>query len=283
MQNLAPGAIARLGLSNEIITTNFPHLIAVNIVGYDQGTSYAHMRAYDMLVQAESGICAVTGTPEAPCKIGVSAADIATGMNAHAAILEALLARGKTGCGRIIEVSMFDGMADWMAVPLLHFEHAGRETERYGLAHASIYPYRPYLCSDGAVVVIAIQHNGEWQRFCSTVLRRNDLLIDERFTTNARRVANRRALDAEIEPILAAISRSEAVRRLEEAQIVWGRISTVRDLSDHPALRRMKIALPDGGLVSVPIPAGRNADMTVFLLFHRLVPTQRRIRREFTS
>jgi itaconate CoA-transferase len=184
VQNLAPGAIDRLGLSRDVLAARFPRLISAHIVGYGQDTAYADMRAYDMLVQAESGICAVTGSPDAPAKVGVSVADIATGMNAHAALLEALLQRQKTGRGQAIEISMFDGMADWMAVPLLHHEH-GRETHRYGQAHASIYPYRPYVCGCGGVVIVAIQQASEWSRFCSEVLQRKDLFADERFVTNA--------------------------------------------------------------------------------------------------
>ncbi|TPJ31281.1 CaiB/BaiF CoA-transferase family protein [Mesorhizobium sp. B2-8-3] len=239
------------------------------------------MRAYDMLVQAESGICAVTGTAETPCKIGVSAADIATGMNAHAAILEALLARGKTGRGRIVEIAMFDGMADWMAVPLLHNEYAGRETGRYGLAHASIYPYRPYACRDGAVVV-SIQQNSEWKRFCDVVLRRQDLFADERFATNAWRVANRAALDAEIEPLFAAIDCEEAIRRLDEARIAWGRVSEMRDLSRHRALRRMEVELPDGKRIAVPMPAGRPVGLGKTPVVPALGADSDRIRSEFT-
>ncbi|MDH7804586.1 CaiB/BaiF CoA-transferase family protein [Rhizobium sp. AN70] len=259
VQNLAPGAIGRLGLSAETIAERFPRLIAVNIVGYGQDTDYAAMRAYDMLVQAESGLCSVTGTPDTPSKIGVSAADIATGMNAHAAILEALLAREKTGLGQVIEIAMFDGMADWMAVPLLHYEHAARETERYGLAHASIYPYRPYVCRDGGAVVVSIQQNSEWKRFCNTVLQRPDLTDDARFATNALRVANREGLDSEIEPIFAAIDSDEAIRRLDTAQNAWGRVTEIRDLPRHKALRRIEVSLPDGKRVSVPKPAVRQA------------------------
>jgi itaconate CoA-transferase len=252
VQNLAPGAIDRLGLSSQTIAEKFPRLIAVNIVGYGQDTPYADMRAYDMLVQAESGICAVTGTPATPSKIGVSAADIATGMNAHAAILEALLAREKSGRGRVVEIAMFDGMADWMAVPLLHLEHTGKETGRFGLAHASIYPYRPYTCRDGGAVVVSIQQNSEWKRFCEKVLRRADLVDDARFATNALRVANRTTLDVEIEPIFGSMDRHEAIARLTEAQNAWGQVSEVRDLPRHQALRRIDVALPDGKMVSIP-------------------------------
>jgi itaconate CoA-transferase len=282
VQNLAPGAIDRLGLSRAVLAEKFPALIAVNIVGYGQDTPYAAMRAYDMLVQAESGICAVTGTAETACKIGVSAADIATGMNAHAALLEALLSRGKTGRGRVIEIAMFDGMADWMAVPLLHHEHAGRETGRYGLAHASIYPYRPYGCSDGAIVV-SIQQSSEWKRFCTMVLGRPDLFADERFATNTWRVANRAALDAEIEPIFAAMDREEAVRRLTAAQIAWGRVSEVSDLPGHKALRRTDIELPDGKRVSMPMPAGRPGGFGAIPKVPALGADTERIRAEFAD
>jgi itaconate CoA-transferase len=259
VQNLAPGAIDRLGLGADAIAEKFPRLISVGIVGYGQDTDYAPMRAYDMLVQAESGICAVTGTPETPSKIGVSAADIATGMNAHAAILEALLAREKAGHGRVIEIAMFDGMADWMAVPLLHYEHGGLETSRHGLAHAAIYPYRPYMCRDNSSVVVSIQQNSEWMRFCTTVLQRPDLLEDKRFATNALRVANREALDAEIEPAFAAIDRNEAIRRLDEARNAWGRVTEVSELPRHKALRRVEVTLPDGQSISVPKPSVRAA------------------------
>lgn len=257
VQNLAPGAIDRLGLSKDALTARFPRLISVHIVGYGQDTSYADMRAYDMLVQAESGVCAVTGSPDAPAKVGVSAADIATGMNAHAAVLEALLQRHKTGRGQAIEIAMFDGMADWMTVPLLHHEH-GRETRRYGLAHASIYPYRPYVCGCGGIVIVAIQQASEWSRFCSEVLQRRDLFADERFATNAWRVANREALDAEIEPIFAALDREEAIRRLNASQIAWGKLTEVRELGAHAALRRMPVRLPNGSEILVPCPAGRS-------------------------
>jgi itaconate CoA-transferase len=283
VQNLAPGASSRLGLSSAELIAKFPRLIVADIVGYGQDTSYADMRAYDMLVQAESGICAVTGTPESPSKIGVSAADIATGMNAHAAILEALLSRERTGVGRAIEVAMFDGMADWMSVPLLHYEYAGRETGRYGLAHASIYPYRPYACQCGGVVIIAIQQNNEWSRFCSAVLRRPDLFSDERFTANAWRVANREALDAEIEPIFKAMDRDEAIRRLEDAQIAWAKLTEVRDLPAHPALRRMQVILPGGEQVAVPRPAGREPQVHAMPRVPALGADTERIRAEFAT
>lgn len=257
VQNLVPGALARMGLTAQAIAERFPRLIAVSINGYGQDTPYAPMRAYDMLVQAESGICAVTGTPETPSKVGVSAADIATGLSAHAAILEALIERGRTGRGQQIEIAMFDAMADWMAVPLLHYEHAGRDTGRYGLSHASIYPYRPFACADGTVIV-ATQNNGEWARLCETVVGRADLTEHPDFATNALRVANRAALDRELEPAFARLTTATAIARLESAGVAWGRYTEVRDVGAHPALRRVEIALADGQRVSLPRPAGRD-------------------------
>lgn len=257
VQNLIPGALARMGLTPDVIDGRFPHLIAVSINGYGQDTIYAPMRAYDMLVQAESGICAVTGTPETPSKIGVSAADIATGMNAHAAILEALIARGRTGRGQRIEIAMFDAMADWMTVPLVHHKYAGKDTGRYGLSHATIYPYRPFRCRDG-VVIIAVQTNGEWKKLCADVLRRPKLAEDPAFATNALRVANRTAIDQELEPEFISLNVAEAIDRLEAAGVAWGRYSEVRDLDSHPALRRFEVTLPDGQKVLMPRPAGRD-------------------------
>lgn len=261
VQNLAPGALARMGFTAQVIERDFPHLIALSITGYGQDTPYGAKRAYDMLVQAESGLCAVTGTPEVPSKVGVSAVDIATGMNAHAAILEALIERGRTRRGQQIEMSMFDGIADWMAVPLLHYEHAGIETGRYGLSHASIYPYRPFDCADGRVIV-AVQNNGEFTRLCDTILSRPELAEQAEFADNGARVRNRNALDAKVEPIFAAMTCAEAVAKLERARIAYARYSAIPDLGGHPALRRIEVTLPDGATATLPRPAGRKASFT---------------------
>lgn len=258
VQNLAPGATTRLNLGAAQLIEKHPRLIAVDIVGFGQTTPYRDMRAYDMLVQAESGLCSVTGTDDTPSKVGVSAADIATGMNAHAAILEALIARDKSGRGQAIEVAMFDGMADWMTVPLLHREHAQRDTKRHGLSHASIYPYRPYACRDGEVV-IAVQNPIEWRRFCAGVLQRSDLCDDPRFADNPSRVENRQLLDAEIAPIFAELARDAAIERLDANQIAWSRVSSIDDLCAHPALRRIEALLPDGRSITLPRPAGRHS------------------------
>jgi crotonobetainyl-CoA:carnitine CoA-transferase CaiB-like acyl-CoA transferase len=257
IQNLAPGASTRLGLGAMDLTARYPRLIVVDIVGYGQDTASKDMRAYDMLVQAEAGICAVTGTPETPCKVGVSIADVGTGMNAYTAVLEALLERGRTGRGQAIEVAMFDSMADWMAVPLLHYDYQGRETPRAGLSHASIYPYATYRCTDGEVV-LSIQNPAEWRRFCATVLRRPELADDPLYATNPLRVKNRPLLEAILNPYFAAMTREQMIGLLTEAEIAWSRVSTIRDLASHPALRRITVPGESGDFSCVAPPTRRN-------------------------
>lgn len=256
VQNLAPGAAARMGLDARSLVRDFPRLIAVDIAGYGQDTDYREMRAYDLLVQAEAGLCSVTGSPEAPAKVGVSAADIATGMNAHALILEALIARGRTGQGRAIEVAMFDGIADWMSVPLLHWTNAARETHRHGMSHAAIYPYAPFPCRDGEVIV-AIQQPAEWRRFCAGVLGNAEIAADPRFATNPDRLKHRAELAAIIAAVLAPLSCAEAAQLLDAHQIAWGRVSDVTALSRHPALRLMEVPVGEGAVTLMPRPAGR--------------------------
>jgi len=259
VQNLAPGAMGRMGLTAEFLEREFPQLIVVSILGYGQDTPYADMRAYDLLVQAESGICNLTGTPETPVKIGVSATDIGTGMNAHAAVLEALIARGKTGKGQQIEISMFDGMADWSAVPLLQFEHTGKNVERHGLAHSSIYPYGPFECSDGTVI-LAVQSNSEWAKLCENVVGLPELVEQAEFLTNADRSENRDMVDSEIAPVFAAMTTQEALAKLKKAGVAFGKLSDLSDLSSHPALRRIEVPLPEGKMATMPRPAGRDSN-----------------------
>ena len=261
VQNLAPGAAARLGLDAASAVARYPRLIAVNICGYGQDTPAHAMRAYDLLVQAESGLSSITGTPDGMARVGVSVADIATGMNAHAAILEALIARGRSGQGRAIEIAMFDAMADWMAVPLLHLEHLGVETGRHGLAHAAIQPYAAYPCADGEIM-IAIQAPAEWVRLCGQVLGQPALANDPRFADNPARVANRAALAAVIAGVFGAMPRASVIERLDAAQIAWGRVSSLADVMAHPALRQT-VARVAGGGFTLPRPAGRGDDLPV--------------------
>jgi itaconate CoA-transferase len=253
IQNFAPGAAARMELSAPQLTARFDRLIAVDICGYNSGSAYGSRRAYDMLIQAETGICAVTGTQEEPCKVGVSIADITTGMNAHAAILEALIERQNTGRGRAIEISLFDTMADWMSVPLLHYEMAGQDTPRTGLSHASIYPYSRYACKDGDIVV-AVQNAQEWKRFCAGVLGDPTVADRVEFADNPSRVRNRALLGVLINAVLAKMSVKEVSENLSTASIAWARPATVPQVLANPALRRVPAAVPGGSFSGVASP-----------------------------
>src|SRR3954466_3429665 len=209
IQNLAPGAMARAGFASAALREKHPRLITVDISGYGESGDYAAMKAYDLLVQAESGLCSVTGRAEGPGRVGVSACDIACGMNAHAAVLEALIERGITGRGKGIAVSLFDGMADWMNVPLLYFEGTGKAPERVGLAHPSICPYGAFGTADGALVLISIQNEREWAEFCAKFLEQPDLPSREGFRSNVERVAHRAIVDAHIAETFRGLTREE--------------------------------------------------------------------------
>lgn len=256
VQNLVPGAMARMGLDQTALEALNPRLISLSIVGYDQQSAFADMRAYDALVQAESGICSVTGTADDRAKVGVSIADIGTGMAAHAAVLEALIERGITGRGKALEVAMFDTMADWMSVPLLQYEGTGNAPPREGLAHATIYPYGAFACAD-SVFLLSIQNQREWASLCADVLERPDLIDHPLYHDNPARSDNRSQLDEIMRPIFSALSFSECERRMRDAGIAFGRLSEVADLADHPALKRRSIRLPDGQELKAPLQPGR--------------------------
>ena len=246
VQNLAPGAAARAGFGAEALRAQRPRLITCDISGYGDEGPYRDMKAYDLLIQCETGLASVTGTPDAPGRVGVSIADIASGMTAHAAIVEALFARERTGEGRALAVSMFDAVADWMTVPLLHHDYGGRAPPRVGLSHASIAPYGAFSTRDGEQVVFGVQNEREWASLCREVLGRPDLAEDPLYAGNSLRVANRAALDTLIAEVFADLPRSEAAGRLTRANIAFGRVNSVEGLSDHPQLRRMDIATPSG-------------------------------------
>src|SRR5580704_1084452 len=198
IQNLAPGAAARSGFGSAELRKSHPRLTTVDISGYGETGDYAAMKAYDLLVQAESGLASITGHPAGPGRVGVSACDIACGMAAHAGVLEALIARSITGLGDTLKVSLFDGMADWMNVPLLFYEGTGKAPKRLGLAHPSICPYGAFPTIDGALVLIAIQNEREWAEFCARFLDEPDLPKRTGFDTNVARVANRPMVDGHI-------------------------------------------------------------------------------------
>jgi itaconate CoA-transferase len=259
IQNLGPGAAKRAGFGWEEMRKQYPRLITCDITGYGEDGPYAAMRAYDLLVQAESGIASVTGTPDAPGRIGISACDIGTGMYAHAAILEALLQRERTGQGSAIHVSLFDAMCDWMTVPLLHFDYAGTRWPRVGLSHPTIAPYGAYPVG-GAVgqeqtILIGVQNDGEWKRLAEQVLERRDLLEQPEYKTNGLRVKHREALDVEIKSCLGGISLEEARARLRRAQIAFAAVNGVEELSRHPHLRRTEVLTSHGTAEIVSPPA----------------------------
>jgi crotonobetainyl-CoA:carnitine CoA-transferase CaiB-like acyl-CoA transferase len=254
IQNLAPGAAARAGFGSDELRARYPRLIAVDISGYGTGHAYSEMKAYDLLVQAESGLAAITGHPAGPGRVGVSVCDIACGMAAHSAILEALIGRSRTGQGAKLEVSLFDGMADWMNVPLLYFEGTGQAPKRVGLAHPSICPYGAFETGDASLVLISIQNEREWKAFCGVVLGDADLPSRPGFDSNNARVTNRPDVDAVVAAAFRAMSRDEAARRLNEARTAFGFVNEVADLVQHPALRRAHVATSAGPATIIAPP-----------------------------
>ena len=254
VQNLAPGAVRRAGLDPEALRATNPRLITLDITGYGEGNIYSGMKAYDLLVQAETGLASLTGRPEGPGRVGISVCDVSCGMNAHAAILEALIERERTGIGCHISVSLFDSVADWMNVPLLYWEGTGQEPKRMGLAHPSLCPYGAFATKDGTLVLISIQNEREWGQFCSVVLQDSQLSAAPGFDGSAVRVANRAEVDARVGAIFSALSEPDLTGRLEAAGIAWGRVNDVPGLARHPALRRIPVAVP-GGQIAMVAPA----------------------------
>jgi itaconate CoA-transferase len=246
IQNLAPGAAARAGFDSTALRAQFPRLITVDISGYGEQGACADMKAYDLLVQAESGLAMVTGHPAGPGRVGVSVCDIACGMSAHSGVLEALIQRGRSGQGVGLKVSLFDAIADWMNVPLLQFEASGRAPERIGLAHPAICPYGAFTTSDGVQVLIAIQNEREWASFCARFLQEPQLSSRPGFESNVERVANRSAVEARIAATFAQFTRAEAVIRLREANTAFGFVNDIAALARHAALRRLSIETPAG-------------------------------------
>ncbi len=260
IQNLMPGAAARAGFGSQSLRRTHPRLITCDISGYGESGPYAEMKAYDLLVQCETGLAMVTGRPEGPGRVGVSVCDIAAGMYAYSAILEALIARGRTGEGAALKVSLFDGMADWMAVPLLQYDYGGRAPERAGLAHPSVAPYGAFASADGRPIVISIQNEREWARLCAEVLGDAGLATDTRFCDNVARVAHRAALDARIAEHFGRLPFADLARRLGAAGIAYGAVNSVAEFSRHPQLRRVTIDTPNGPLAIPAPPAQGLAD-----------------------
>ena len=246
VQNLAPGAMARAGFGSEALRAKYPRLITCDISGYGEGSQYQNMKAYDFLVQCESGLVSISGPKEAYGRIGVSLCDIGAGTNALTGIQQALFLRERTGKGSGVAVSLFDTAADWMTVPLLHEQYGEGAPERVGMHHPSIAPYGAYGTLDEQVLVVAIQNEREWQKFCAEVLDMPEVAQDSRFISNNARVKNRVELDRIIEGVFGRFCRKNMSVLLQGAGIAFGALNSVRDLIEHPQLRRRTVTTPDG-------------------------------------
>ena len=258
VQNLKRGALARLGFDPEELVRDNPRLIVCSISGYGEGGPLADRKAYDLLIQAESGLCSITGTADGPSRVGLSIVDIATGATAHAAILEALIRRSITGKGANISVSMFDVIAEWLTVPLLNHE-GGNPPKRIGLAHPSISPYGVFETRDGQPILISIQSDREWRKLAEIFLGDASLGTDPKFATNVARVENRPETDAIVAAAFARRDCDDAIEALLKADVALARVNDMAGLSAHPHLRRIEVKSPNGP-VSFPAPAPIFAD-----------------------
>lgn len=258
VQNLAPGAAARLGLGYETLAPRFPKLVVCDISGYGDGGPYTNKKAYDLLIQSESGFLSVTGTPDAMAKSGISVADISAGMYAYSGILAALLQRARTGAGRRVEVAMIDAMAEWMGFPLYYALDGQEAPPRSGAAHATIYPYGPFMAGDGRVVMLGLQNEREWKVFCERVLCLPDLADQPRFKDNAARTTHRLELQQLIEKEFSASTADAVIARLDAADIANAHVNSMADLWQHPQLaarrRWTEIDSPAGPIATLLPP-----------------------------
>ena len=249
IHNLAPGAMTRLGFASADVRRDHPRLVVCEVSGYGSSGPYREKKAYDLLVQSETGVLSITGSEEEPAKVGISVADIAAGMYAFSSVLAALLRREKTGEGSSLEISLFDSLAEWMSYPV-YYAYGGAPPPRSGARHAVIAPYGPFTAGDGKIVYLGLQNEREWARFCTDVLRRPEMAADERFSSNPLRVEHRAELDAAITAAFSGLTAEQVIARLDAAQIANARMNTVQELIDHPQL-----AARDRWR-SVPSPAG---------------------------
>ncbi|MDQ0024302.1 crotonobetainyl-CoA:carnitine CoA-transferase CaiB-like acyl-CoA transferase [Variovorax paradoxus] len=262
VQNLAPGAAARMGLGAEALQAKHPRLIVCDISGYGEDGPYRDKKAYDLLIQSEAGFLSVTGTPDDPCKSGNSIADIAAGMYAYTGILAALLQRGKTGKGSHIDVSMLESLAEWMGYPMYYAYEGAPPPPRSAASHATIYPYGPFPAGDGGTVMLGLQNEREWRLFCEKVLLQPGLATDTRFDSNARRNENRDALRAIIVETFSALGTVQVVERLDAAQIANARMNDMAGLWAHPQLQareRWRTVGSPAGDIPALLPAGRQS------------------------
>lgn len=262
VQNLAPGAAARLGMSFEALHDKYPRLIVCDISGYGADGPYRDKKAYDLLIQSESGFLSVTGTQDDPSKAGCSVADIAAGMYAYTNILAALIQRGRTGMGCRIDVSMLESMIEWMSFPMYYAFDGAAPPVRAGASHATIYPYGPFPSGDGKTVMLGLQNEREWAVFCEQVLQQPELATDARFASNSLRSAARKELYGIIRDAFALLSAEQVTERLEQAQIANARLNEMKDLWEHAQLRARQrwteVASPVGTLPALLPPGASN-------------------------
>ena len=265
VSNLAPGAVARMGLDHGTLRAQNPGLISCAITGYGDSGPASRKKAYDFLVQGESGICAVTGSADQPVRVGVPLTDLATGLTAYSSILRALIQRGRTGQGTALSLSMFDVMADWMNMPLLAQRYMGGAPTRSGLQHSFIAPYGAFTCRGGAQVLLSVQSNREWAVFCAEVLNRPELAEDPRYRDNPDRYANRAALDAMVNAVFGRFEAAEIIARLDAAKIANASLNSVADLSAHPFLRNAQATFGgvDVSMAGLPVPDSRGEPQDV--------------------
>jgi crotonobetainyl-CoA:carnitine CoA-transferase CaiB-like acyl-CoA transferase len=283
VQNLAPGATARAGIASSVLRSRYPRLITCDITGYGTEGPLQHLKAYDLLVQAETGLAGITGTPEGAARVGVSVADIACGMSAHAAILQALYARERTGAGRALSLSLFHSIADWMNVSYLQTHYGSAPTKRVGLNHPTIAPYGLYFCKNDRGILIAVQNEREWDRFARTVLGKPHLVSDPRFHSNVARVEHRPELDAEINAVLAGVDRDDLIAQLESSQIAYGRLTDINDVAAHPQNRFIAVGTPAGEVQLLEPPGGAEGRRASFGTVPRLGEHTASVHAEFAA
>ncbi|MBA1145085.1 CaiB/BaiF CoA transferase family protein [Mesorhizobium neociceri] len=260
IQNLKPGSIEKLGFGSADLRRRFPRLITCDISGFGEGGPFSHLKAYDLIVQAETGLCAITGTQQGPSRVGVSVCDISAGMTAHSAILQALYHRERTGESASIQVSLFDAVADWMNVPVLQHDHSGYRTVRAGVNHPSLAPYGAYRCADDKEVIFSVQNDREWVNFCEKFLKQPDLIRGPGFADNMERLGHRAQLDEMIGKRFSELSCHEAMRELEAAGLAYGRLNEVADVSSHPHLRKVQVGTPEGTVETIAPAAIFNSE-----------------------
>jgi len=282
IQNLAVGAAQRAGFGSASLRAQYPRLITCDISGYGESGPYARMKAYDLLVQAESGLAVVSGPPGHPARIGVSVCDIATGVSAALAIHEALWRRAQTGCGEAVAIALFDVMAEWMTVPLLHHDYLGAAPENIGMAHPTVAPYGAFATREGHTLIISIQNDREWRAFAAEVLGDQSLAHDARFATNLERVAHRTELDGLIQAWFLTMPRAAIIEALLAAQIAFGTAHDVAGLSTHPQLRRIEVHSQEG-VVKMPAHPVRASGWPVYGEIPAIGQHSDLIRREFAE